>query len=218
MSYLILKHNRNFSYIVLDTKDMVVEKVDIDDYNEAIGLGLNLIPFREQTSNIGVAVDGNSYAIYFADNLNPIYEGSFPTENNRNVLFDHIISVTNLGMVSNNIVIVVSCNVWCKYNIELPMVMTQVLSIPIKLQNGKGVLGKCRLSAFTSEPVLITDKSTALRQYKDCFADYPNTCVADNVTTSIKENKLKLFGVVYDELPIFDDVCKRLKFLQFQGN
>ena len=208
MSFIYLGKIKQ-GHCIIDTEDLVTDIFSDKEIRRIKDKGVPVKEFAKTDLRIGIQSYNNSYELYYYGVDRPIYSGCFPSKNKRNDLFAYEIKLVDIGIIGNKLLIAIVCNCWCKYDIELPMTMVQVLSASIK-----DITSNLCLACFTSEPVYFSTSSIFKRQHHQCFGDFPNKCVStkDNIV-SIDSGKLRVFGVEYTkEMPIYDDLCKKIKF------
>lgn len=212
MSFVVLWRSKDTGDVsVLDTADLTVETVSGDAVNHAKYEGLDVVNYNKTHSIFGISTDKNSYELFIHDYPNAIYKGEFPSSCDRGDLFDHTIKVTDFGMVDNHLCILITCECWCKYDIELPMVMMQLLKLPLKS------LSEGSVSVYTARPLNFVTKSVAKRQCIQCNGDYPRYSSVEQGTLyeNCLEDTLRVFGVEYgSKLPSNMDICGSMKFIK----
>lgn len=195
-------------HCILDTDDLVTEY--IDEVTLSSIKNKNIVIKKANTMNLGISISSkdNNYSLFINGNLSPIYTGSFQNYCSRNDLFGFDIKISELGFHKNNIYIAIIANVWCKYDIEVPMVLCQVLYTPIK------DIRSMNIACKTKEPIYISSKSTLKQQYKQCFGDFPNKALEGKYCNIVIDNKkFKIFGVDYtNTTPIYEVLDDKLPY------
>lgn len=214
MSFIVLGKNKDNKTYILDTDDLVTDLVSDKEIKNALNMGITFLKFSKSTFGIGVTSKENRYGIYVSGYDKPIYIGEFPNRNNRNDLFGFEIKLADFGIVKNKLVIAIVANCWCKYDIEVPMVLCHILYSPIS--NIRNISYAC----LTNEPIYFSDLSIHKKQYDSCFGDFPEKSLDPKYCNiSIINNAISIFGVKYDnEVPIYDYLDNKLKFNVVKGS
>lgn len=194
----------------MDTEDLVTDIFSDKELDYIKNIKVPVKSFTKESIELGIHAHENTYELYFNGFRTPFYSGAFPSSNKRNDLFEYDIKIAEYGIVGNKFLIAVVCTCWCKYDIEVPMIMLQILSTSIKSINSNAVI-----ACFTSEPVYFSTKAILKKQYKQCFGDFPDKCVSHSDDfINISKRSLNVFGVSYKtDVPIYDDLCERIDFI-----
>lgn len=207
MSFIILGQSKGETFI-LDTEDLVTDSFSDVELKKAKDLGVELLPASKASLNVGITSENNTYQVFVNGCDIPIYCGEFPTTSKRNELFEFEIKLADFGIIGNKLVIAIIANCWCKYDIEVPMVMCHVLYAPIR--DVKYVSYACK----TDEPVYFSTADILNKQYNSCMGDFPDKALDPSLSeVSISNDSLKVFGVDYgSSVPICDSLDSKLKF------
>lgn len=208
MSFIILGRSKKGETYVLDTEDLVTDTLTEGELKGVVGLGFKLVVASKENLNIGIISDKNNYQVYINGCNTPIFSGQFPEHNYRNDLFAYEIKLASCGIVSGKLVIAIVCNCWCKYDIEVPMVMCHVIS------SGVADVRNMQYACKTDKPVYFAHKSMLKNQYEECHGDFPTKSLDTKYCTiSVTSKGLSVFGVDYGkDIPVYDSLDNKLKF------
>lgn len=200
MSFIEMGKLKDNRICVLDTEDLVTDLFTDKELNKVRDMGIEILKASKKTLNIGVKSNNNKYQIYINGSETPVYYGDFPESCKRNDLFAFEIKLADSGIVGDKLLIAIVANCWCKYDIEVPMVMCQVLYASI--ENIRDMRYACK----TDEPVYFCTKDILRKQYNQCQGDFPDKSLNPrNTSISITENGLRVFGVEYrGYVPFYD--------------
>lgn len=193
-------------HCILDTDDLVTEYVDEDTLLNIQKRGIEIKKVSKTNLSVDVSSHDNEYSLFIGGNSRSIYTGSFPKQCKRNDLFEYDIKIAEVGKFKGKIYIAVIANVWCKYDIEVPMFICQILSASIK------DITRVSIACLTREPVYISTKSALKQQYAQCFGDFPERAIENKISNiSITNKRLSILGVIYnDSHPIYDILDDKL--------
>lgn len=211
MSRFIILCRKGLEYAVFDMQDSTIECIDEASIEfckkERFDIGI----LASSNHPFGLKTDENKYAI-FLPNGRRIYGDSFPTENDRNDLIDHRISIRAVGRFSKYIVIAITCDCFCKYDIELPMSMVHLVGVEAHSLKDAGLV------AYTEMPVHFTDD--ALSECRECGGeDYPfEWCVPSKFTDIIIDrNRINVMGVlISNELPFYMNLSEKIQYTKVE--
>lgn len=206
MSYLYLGKTKH-GHCILDTTDLVTDTLTDTELNKIRDMRIQVRKFNKQTAQLGVETIDNKYSIYINGYPNPIYNGEFPTQCNRNDIFGFDIKVADVGIMLNRALIAIICDCWVKYDIEVPMVMCQIIQIPFN-----NFSCGCCISVATKQPIYFSEANVCKRQYEECHGDFPDKYVkCEDCIIEIKEKSMNVFGHTYKEsVPYYDYVDNKL--------
>ena len=204
MSYVVLGKNSNSDFFILDTDDLVTDVFSKSEFKNLKQKGIDFT----NTLNIGLTAKNNIYQLFISGYNRILYRGEFPLRSKRNNLFDFNIKLSGFNIVDNKLVIAVIANCWCKYDIEVPMVLCHVLFAPILN------IGNLQYACKTQEPVYFSTESILNKQYKFCMGDFPNRSLSpSNCNITVTHSSLKVFGVDYgSKVPVNDILDEKLKY------
>lgn len=206
MSFFYLGRTKEGRCLVLDTSDMVTEAITENFLEKAQNLGIVVKKFTMTNANVGLTYNNNTYSIYMDGYDAPIYTGEFPMTCSRNDIISFDIKLATVGIYKGHIYFGVICNCWVKYDIEVPMVMCQVISTSVKAVNTT-----CNVAVYTKEPVYFSKESFYKLQRKQCFDDFPDFYVdQDNASIKVSKQGLNVFGVVFSNRPIYEELDSKL--------
>lgn len=209
MNYIILRETQTHT-VVLQVDTLQTFVLSNLDFARLKSYGNNFTKLRTNKPIVGLYAERNTYNIYIGGNPNCVFTGSFPTSNKRGMFYGYNIKLACLGVVGDYIVAVISCSVYCKYNIDLPLVMYQVVAF--NMYNVR----QSFLAAYTSKALFSTDESYLSSQMRSCGADFPTDCiVAYNDTKNISaDTDLTLLGIRFgSNIPMGYDLCQSLNYL-----
>lgn len=195
-------------HCILDTDDLVTEHVDEATLLSIQKRGIEINKVSKTNLSVGISSHDNEYSLFIGGNSRSIYTGSFPKQCKRNDLFEFDIKIAEVGRFKGRIYIAIIANVWCKYDIEVPMFMCQVLSASIK------DITSINIACLTKEPVYISTRSILKQQYSQCFGDFPEKAIENKVANiSVTGKMLNVLGVVYqDSHPMYDILDDKLPY------
>lgn len=181
MAFIVLGKIKD-NYRVLDTEDLVIEDVSKSRMDSAKKLGLKFHKISALSSQLGIEVDDDySYRVFLNGSELEVCRGSFPKENDRNILVGTDIHMTEVSLFKDSILISVVCNCWCKYDFEVPMFMLQVVRLPLNKSKLQGYV------CLSTDALYICDKSTYVSQYKMSGGDFPQCFIpSKRCSTSLK--------------------------------
>ena len=114
-------------YAILDTEDLVTDLLTLDEGKHCSNLGFKIAKFEK--SSVVLKTNENRFEISIFGSNKVLYSGKFPTHNDRNDFFGMDIHISNVARFKNSILVEVRAAVWCKYDIEIPMFMFQIINI-----------------------------------------------------------------------------------------
>ena len=211
MSFIIIGRNKRTGKLsVLDTSDLVVEDASDSEVDFVAKKGYECLNLKKNTIPFGVAQEGCSYEVYLHGYDNPLYQGSFPDVCERGLLYNHYITMLGCGRVCSHLCILLRCECWCRFGIELPLIMYHVLKLPIRN------LQDCRLCCSTQTPIFLTDDEHLKNQIERCNGDFPyKWCVPTGLALRFTvDGYLDVLGCNFGtNLPDGFNLCRNIKYL-----
>lgn len=207
MSFFYLGKSKDNRYEILDTDDLKTDYFTESELNKVKQMGITIKKFTIENAHIGLECRDNKYSIYLDGYPNPLYTGEFPISCRRNDIIGFDIRLKSVGIFKGYIYFAVVCNCWCKYDVEVPMIMCHLIST-----DTQNVSCTSSTACYTREPVYLSTKSFYNLQRKQCFDDFPDFYVSQNdADIEITSKGLKVLGVVFKERPIYVELDEKLK-------
>lgn len=208
MRFLYLGKTPEGRHLILDTNDLVTEAISDSDLQKVKKSGVKVQRFSAENSGFSLGHIDHQYVIYLGELRTPVYRGEFPTECSRNNIFGYDISLVDIFMHDGYIYLGIVCNCCVKYDYEVGMVMFQLISL-----NSRDIGHSGCLSCYTREPVLFSDDWTYERCYNECGGDYPDKYVDDvRCHCVVTPESINIWGAVYKDRPLYDDICTKLEY------
>lgn len=178
-------------YTVLDTDDNISE---LYDGNQLLGFISSGVPIKSvQRQDMVLEAKGNEYKLKLFGTSGASYRGKFATKNNRGDLFDFRIHLRELYRYDNYIICIVICNCWCKYDIEVPMFMFDIIAFDV------GNILNSFKCIFTSKPVY---ECTDIRDFAYMQGDCPDDCcVSSDFNIAVYTNGIMVGGKLFTQVP-----------------
>lgn len=192
-------------YAILDTEDLVTDLLTLEECRYYISLGFKIDKFEK--SSVVLKTSGNRFEISIFDSNRVLYRGKFPTSNDRGDFFDMSIHINNVVRFKNSILVEVTASVWCKYDIEVPMFMFQIINLPMK------DIDNTSLSVYTG---MALTTANSIHEYDYMQGDCPDNCCISSEIGQNKyiEDKMVILGVEYTDISYYDDICKKVEYLE----
>ena len=191
-------------FTILDTDDNVSENYCESDLKKFISSG---VPIKDiQRKDIVLSSKDNEYKLKIFGTSGASYRGKFANRNNRGDLFGFEIHLRGVHRYKNYIICIIVCNCWCKYDIEVPMFMFDLIAFDV---NNIYNSFKC---IFTSRPVYeCLDMVELSYMQGDCPDD---CCVTSDFNIGVYPNEIVVGTEVFTYVPnnrdIFRDIIKNL--------
>lgn len=192
-------------FAILDTEDLVTDLLTLDEGRYYNSLGFKIDKFEK--SSVVLKTSENRFEISIFGSNRVLYRGKFPTSNDRGDFFDMSIHISKVARFKNSILVEVTASVWCKYDIEVPMFMFQIINLPIT------DIGNASLSIYTS---MALTTANSIHEYDYMQGDCPdNCCISSEIGTNrYKDDKIVILGVEYTDISYYDDICKKVEYLE----
>lgn len=185
-------------YTILDTDDNISELYSNKQLLHFKNIG---VPLRSiQKRDIVLEAKGNEYRLKLFNTSGASYRGKFASRNNRGDLFDFRISLREICRYKDYLICVVICHCWCKYDIEVPMFMFDIVAFNVSNITNSF---KC---VFTSKPVYeCVDMNDLAYMQGDCPDD---CCVHSDFNITVNERGISVGDMFFNQIPYNLDVFK----------
>lgn len=185
-------------YSILDTDDNVSELYNELQLRSFINSGVPIKPV--QRKDIVLEAKENTYRLKLFGTSGASYMGKFARKNNRGELFDFHIHLREIYRYDNYILCIVICNCYCKYDIEVPMFMFDVIAFNV---NNIANSFKC---IFTSKPVYECENLGDLAYMEGDSPD--DCCVAPDLSINVFNDRIVVGDVTFTRVPVNRDVFR----------
>lgn len=178
-------------YTVMDTDDNVSELYSGDKLLEFITSGVPIKSIQRQ--DIVLETKENEYKLKIFGTSGATYRGRFANKNNRGDLFGFKIHLREIYRYKDYIICIVLCNCWCKYDIEVPMFMFDIIAFDVRNISNSF---KC---IFTSKPVY---ECVDIRDLAYMQGDCPDDCcVSSDFNINVYTNGIVVGTTVFTQVP-----------------
>ena len=187
-------------HTVIDTEDNVSELFDTATISDYKNRG---IPIKELTrKDFVLSHKDNTYELKLFGTKGASYIGAFSKANNRGDLFGFDIHLRSVTRFKDCLLCLVVCNCWCKYDIEVPMFMFDIIAF-----NVNNICSSYK-AIYLSKPVYECDNLIDMRYMQ---GDSPSDCCVNSSESIFLDSRgISIFGKNFDYIPISFDVFKSI--------